>query len=78
METKPKFMPNQYAHCECELLEEDRNDFPICTYFEPEIVDGDWVTDICVACRHGEECHLKGHAPAGELTTENPTRSPRR
>jgi len=59
------FLVNKYAHCECELSEEfgnsDSSEFPICTFFEN--VPDDDCEDACKVCRHGERCHLKGHAP---------------
>jgi hypothetical protein len=58
MAEQSRFLPNKYARCECELVDTDI-DAPICTHFEDEDED----SDICVSCRHGELCHLKGHEP---------------
>lgn len=58
-----KWLTNPYAMCECLMQDEWHASpelFPVCTYFEDDGAD----LDICIACGHGEACHLKGHEPA--------------
>ncbi len=58
------FLPNKYASCSCMLSEEFANvsNSKICTFFEDNGED----QDICKACFHGADCHLKGHEPNSE------------